>query len=255
MRGLDLIFFKELSEFAATHKLLVSIVLFILIGLGSPLLAELTPLLVQQFGSATPGMEILMTDEPDTTDALLQFHKNFVLLPILVILVSMGTVSSEVRHDVAKMVLTKPVSRTGYVLGKFFAPALVYVLCTVVAAICCYIYTEVLFGSVWIAGFAAVTGLFALYLMFYHALTLFLSALFSSTAATAAVALGVYALFSVVNMFPQAAAYTPGGLSALALQLIQGQLLVMPTTTVISASACTLALIALACVCTARKEL
>ncbi|MDZ7814774.1 MAG: ATP-binding cassette domain-containing protein [Planctomycetota bacterium] len=255
MRGFTLMFFKEVSEFAATHKLLVAIVLFILIGLGSPLLAELTPMLVAQFGSSTPGMEILMTEEPDTTDALIQFHKNFVLLPILVILVSMGTVSSEVRRDVAKMVLTKPVSRAAYVLGKFAAPSLIYVFCTVIAAACCYFYTITLFGSVWLIGFAAMTGLFALYLIFYHALTLFLSSLLSSAAATAAVAFGVYALFSVVNMFPAAAAYTPGGLSALALQLIQGQKATMPYATLISAGVCTFALIALACFVTARKEM
>jgi len=223
MTGLVALLRKELCELLRTYRVAVVLAAFVLIGLGSPLTAKLLPQLLSTLATDPGGgFELLLTRDPTTSDALFQYQKNLAMVPVLVILLAMGSLSGERRRGTAQFVLTKPVSRTAYLLAKLLAPAALYGIGTSVAAAGCLLYTWILFGAVDLAGFALLNALFLLAIWFYLALTLLASTLLESAVAAGGVGLAGFALCSLLGSFDRIGRYTPGGLQTAIADLIRG---------------------------------
>ncbi len=224
MRGLLAFVRKELLEQVRTYRLIVLLVSFLLVGLVSPLLAKVTPDLVGMIAEdELGGMELIVTRSPNVSDALLQYHGNYSLLPLLVILLSFGTVSGEKSRKTAPMVLVKPVSRRAFLLAKAAVPAALILGGTLLSAAGCLLYTTVLFGEIHLAGYLMVNGMMLSSLLCYLSLTLMGSVLTRSLPAAAGVGLGGYVVFAVIGALPFLGKYTPAGLSGLAGQIILGR--------------------------------
>ncbi|MCB9741056.1 MAG: ABC transporter permease subunit [Alphaproteobacteria bacterium] len=224
MNSLRVMLRKEALEQLRTHRLLLFGALFAFIGLGSPLTARLLPELL----GAVPqdqlqGMEILLLREPDLRDALLQYHKNFGLLPLIIILSAMGSVARELSDGTAAMWLAKPLDRRAWLLAKFLVPAGVLTLGTALAAAGCAAYCAALFTTPHLPTFAAANGLLLLQVLFSLALTLLASSMTRSSGAAAGVAVGVTVALGLVSISPSLAAFTPGGLGLAAAELLQGR--------------------------------
>ncbi|MFW5878362.1 MAG: ABC transporter permease [Myxococcota bacterium] len=224
MKGFTAFLRKELLEQVRTHRLLVVLTAFVLVGLISPLLAKITPELVGMVAEdELGGMELIMTREPGVNDALLQYHSNFSLLPLLVILLSFGAVSGEKSRKTAPMVLVKPVSRRSFLMAKAAAPAALITAGTVLAAAGCLLYTTVLFGEVDLAGYLLVNAMLLLALVTFLTWTLLASVLARSQGAAAGIALGGFILFSILGALPLVGKYTPAGLMSTAGGIILGR--------------------------------
>jgi ABC-2 type transport system permease protein len=215
---------KERKELLRSHRLLIIGVAFALVGLGSPLLAYALPRLLERIPpEELGGTEILLTAPPQVRDALLQFLSNFGLLPLLVVLVSMGALASERRAGTAAAVLSRPVSRRAYVLAKFVVPALVYALGTLIAAAGAWAYTRALFGPVHLPGFALLSALLYLKLLVYLSATLFGSAVAPGPGGAAAIGIGAFALVALLGLAPSLTRISPAGLDAAASDLVLGR--------------------------------
>ncbi len=215
---------KEMLEQARTFRLAVLLVSFVLVGLISPLLAKITPELVGMIAEdELGGMELIITRAPGVNDALLQYHGNYSLLPLLVILLSFGAVSAEKSRKTAPMVLVKPVSRRSFILAKAAVPAGLLVAGTTLAAGGCLLYTTILFGEVDLPGYLLVNGMLLLGLLCYLALTLLASVLSPGPAAAAGIGLGGFILFSILGALPLIGKYTPAGLMSMAGEIILGR--------------------------------
>ncbi len=215
---------KELLEQIRTHRLLVLAVAFLLVGLGSPLIAKATPDLVSRFAQDDlGGMELVIVRDPGVREALLQYHKNFAMLPLLVILLNVGAIALEKSRRIAPMALVKPVSRRAYLLAKAAVPALLTLGGTLLSASGCLLYTTVLFGEVDAAGFALANALLFLVLLFYLALSLFGSVIAPGVASAAGVGIGGFALVSIAGALPGLDDYTPAGLLSGVADLILGR--------------------------------
>jgi len=224
MSGLGVLLRKEALEWIRTRRLLVSLVLFLLVGLGSPLAAKGIPAMLayiphDQMG----GVELLLTREPGMRDAMAQYLKNFNMLPLLVVLSSMGTIAGERAREILPLVLSKPVSRRAYLLSKILAPVAVQAAGTLVAALGMAVYTTALFGEIWLPGYAALNGLLFLNLVLFATCTVAASACLKSTGGAAAVGLGAWFLSMVLGGLPSFARYTPAGLGVLAADLVVGR--------------------------------
>ncbi|MBN2358975.1 MAG: ABC transporter permease subunit [Deltaproteobacteria bacterium] len=223
MSGLLPLLRKELRELLRTYRALVVAVAFVIVGLGSPLAAKLTPRLLSSLASdPTGGVELVLTREPSTNDALFQYHKNLALLPVLVILLAMGSLSSERRRGTAQLVLTKPISRRAYLLAKLIAPGALYLAGIAVAGGGCLLYTWLLFGAVDVGGFILLNLLYLLALWFYLAVTVLASAALDSAIAAGGVGLAAFALCGLLGSFDRIGRYSPGGLFNAALALVRG---------------------------------
>lgn len=210
---------KELLEQWRTRKALVVVVVFLLFGLTSPLLARFTSEMLK----AVPGAEQFagLIPEPKTADAVTQYVKNLTQFGfIIAILLGMGAVAGERERGTAAMTLSKPVPRWAYVLAKFDAQALVYLVALLLAGSAAWFYTGLLFEPGLAFGpFMLGNALLWVWLLAFAAAVL----LGSAVGRTTVIAAGLGLLFSVVLLiggaFPQATALLPAGLVAWISQL------------------------------------
>lgn len=144
---------KEWREQWRTYRFLIAVVVFLILGISGPVLTSLTPLLLSQSGQG-----IAITLPPQTaTDALNSYVKNMLqLAPLVFILLAMGCVADERSRGTAVTVLTKPVSRSTFVLAKFCAYELTLAFSVLLAAAGAYYYTAQLFSNLPIGGFLLV---------------------------------------------------------------------------------------------------
>lgn len=221
MDGFGIFLGKELREAARMHRLLVVGILFLLLGIISPVTAKYTNELLKLVGSGQQGVQILLPP-PSVKDAVAQYLKNVAGTGLLVaVLLPMGMIAREKERGTAAFALTKPLARSAFLLAKFVALVLTLTVGVVLAALATYFYTALLFEPLPLGGFVGCTVLVLLSLLVYATCTFLGSALVSSQLAAAGIGLGAWVGLSLVGIIPQVVQYTPAGLlepaSALAL--------------------------------------
>jgi len=221
MRGFRGFLGKEAFEFVSTWRVWVLGGFLMFFAIASPILAKMTPEILASVGAGQPGVVITIPD-PTWRDSYLQWIKNLSQMgTMIVIVIAAGSVASELASGTAQLVLSKPVSRPGFVLAKYVALAGFVVIATAVATALVQAETFVVFGSapaaeLWKAS-AAWLG---------SALLLSAVALLASTVLPTLAAVGVsvvvFLLLPVLSMWPDAARYSPAGLLGAPGDLIMG---------------------------------
>ena len=123
MSGFGILLRKELLEAWRTRRLPVVAVLFLVVGIISPLTARyLNEILTVALGDQLP----IALPDPTATMALEQLQKNLGQLGALAaIALAMGSVSGELDRGTAAMVLAQPVGRPAFLAAKLLAIAAV----------------------------------------------------------------------------------------------------------------------------------
>lgn len=220
MSGFGILLQKELAEAWRTRRLPVVAILFVAVGIISPLTARyLNEILAVALGDQLP----LALPEPTVATALEQLQKNLGQMGALAaIALAMGSVSGELDRGTAALVLAQPVGRPAFLVAKLFAIAVVLGVATLLASAVAWLYTAILFEPVPVGGWLAMTALSWLALVTWAALTFLASATTGST--TAAAGLGFVGLvgLGLVAMVPAADRLLPTGLTAPAIALAAG---------------------------------
>ena len=203
------VFRKEMLEQWRTYKVLIVGAVLFLFGLTSPLLAKFTPEML----AAVPGIPAGMADvipTPTVADALTQYIKNMSQFGILLaLLMSMGAVAQEKERGTAALILTRPVSRGTFILAKFAALKVTFVVSLLLAALGCWYYTWLLFEALPWGPFLLMNALMLVNFMVYVALTLLCSTLARSQSAAGGTGLWRVDPVGRTGSFP-----APGGVSA-----------------------------------------
>ncbi|MGA9397359.1 MAG: ABC transporter permease subunit [Anaerolineaceae bacterium] len=213
---------KELLEAWRGKRFLVAVVLLGAFGMMSPLLAKF----MREIFSAVPGAEMFsaMIPEPTIMDAIGQYVKNIEQFGILLaLLLSMGLVAVEKERGTAGLMLSKPLSRSAFITAKFLGLAVILLVALAVAALGGYYYTLALFGPLSPGAWLGLNGSIWLLTLVVAAITLLFSTLFSSQAAAAGVALGVYLLISLFGNIPAVSPYIPDRVVAWGVSLFTPQ--------------------------------
>jgi len=222
MQGLGVLIRKELREAVRSNRLLVVGVIFLLLGIISPLTAKYTPELLKLVGTGQAGVKIILP-APTVADAITQYLKNVAGTGIFVaILLPMGMVAREKEHGTAAFVLTKPVSREAFLAAKLISLLFMLTVGVVLAALATYFYTAILFEPVAIGGFIGCTLLILLSLLVYGLLTFLGSTIARSQLPAVGIGLAAWVLISLVGIAPKIAQFTPSGLMEPATALAQG---------------------------------
>jgi ABC-2 type transport system permease protein len=202
---------KELRQLWRTKRLLVIGAVFLIFGMGSPLLAKLTPELLGSLEGAEMFADLIPT--PTAGDAMTQYIKNLSQFGfILAVLMGMGAVAGEKERNIVPMILSKPMPRWAFIASKFAAQSLMFLAGFLLAGLGAYYYTLVLFGPLDSAGFALLNGLLFLWLLTFVALSLLGSTLGASTAAAGGIGLALSVGLMLLGSLPQYGALLPGGL-------------------------------------------
>jgi len=221
VNGFGVLFVKEMRESWRTRRLPLVGILFVLVGLISPLTAKFLPdILKAALGDQLTGIPL---PQADALAAIGQLQKNLGQLGALAaIALGMGAVSGELDRGTAALVLAQPVSRPVFLAAKLAAIGVVLAISTALAVVVAWVYTAILFEPLPIAGWIALAVLDWLFLSVWAALTLWASAATAST--TAAAGLGFVALIviSLVAVVPAIERFLPVGLIGPASSLAVG---------------------------------
>lgn len=209
---------KELIQQWRTKRMLVVGAIFLLFGLGSPLLANLTPQLLQNIEGAEQFAELIPT--PTNLDALEQYIRNITQFGfIIAVLLGMGAVAGEKEKESSVIILSKPLPRWAFVLSKFTAQALLYFASFTISSLGAYYYTLLLFEPFALGSFLFGNFLLFVWMLVFTAVTLLSSTIANSTSAAAGMALGGAIIFLILGTIPQISQLMPSGLIAWASQL------------------------------------
>jgi len=222
MDGFAIFLRKELRETLRTNRLLVSVAIFAILGIISPLTAKYTPELLKSLGPGSGGVTIILPT-PTVKDAIAQFIKNVAGTGIFVaVLLPMGLVAREKERGTAAFVLTKPLSRLAFLTTKLVSLGVTLTIGVAIGALATYWYTALLFTPTSVGGFFAASLLVLLSLLVYASFTFLGSTLMSTQLPAAGIGLAGWLVVSILGIFPQIEQYTPAGLLDPASQLALG---------------------------------
>ena len=232
MIGLGVLVRKELTEAWRTRRLPVVVVLFLVVGVVSPLTARYLPEILEL--SLGDDLSIPLP-VPTAADALAQLQKNLGQLGALAaIALAMGSVAGELDRGTAALVLAQPATRAAFLAAKVIAIAVVLALGMAGATIVGCIYTANLFEPLPVGGWLAMAVLSWLALMAWAALTFLASAATGSTTAAAGIGFVALVIVNLASIVPALGRLLPSGLSTPAIELATGSGVAEPASAVTS---------------------
>jgi len=180
MRTLLILIKKDLLDQFRSKKIIILIFTFLFVAISSVVIAKVLPQILGAIPS-TPGL-IIDLPTPTYKDAIDQFVKNLSQLAIfvLVFLVA-GAIADEKNKKTLELVLTKPVSRSLFVLSKFKAYFLSITAIYLISALIFYFYTCTTFAVFGFGHFFLMTLLILIYLILICAATIFFSTILTNS--------------------------------------------------------------------------
>ena len=206
MSGFGVLLKKELKEQLRTYRLLIAAAIFLLFGLGTPLLIKYTPQLIEMSAEDL----VIQMPPPSAAMAIAEYASTIGQVGVLVaVLVAMGTVARERSRGTAAMVLSKSVSTGAFITAKLTAMSATFIGALILGSVACYTYTVLLIEPADISTFLALNLLVALFLVVCLAVTLFFSSLFRNQLAAGGMALAVIIVQALLISIPGFGDYLP----------------------------------------------
>ncbi len=215
---------KEGAEILRTWRIWVLPGMLIFFALTGPLMARFTPEIITAVGGDQVAALAKAIPTPTYLDSYAQWAKNLTQIALFaVIIIYGGLISGERKSGTAILVLTKPVSRSAFVVAKASVHAVFVSAIVVVGTLVTWAGTALVFGKapggpLWSSAMAWL----AFGLMFLAIMTL-LSTLLGSQAGAAGIGLGLFALVSVGGILEPLAKYSPVGLAGAPMTLAMGK--------------------------------
>jgi ABC-2 type transport system permease protein len=215
---------KEFLEIVRTWRIWVLPGMALFFAFSGPAMAKWTPQILQSVaGMPADAVIKLLGHEPNVFDSYAQWIKNLsqVVFFALVIIYA-GVISSERKSGTAVLVLTKPVSRSAFVLAKVLVHGVFITAITVAGTLVTWGMTVLVFGDapggpLWQASLS-----WLVLALFFLALMTLLSVLMDSQAGAAGVGIGVWAVLALIALAPAAVLFTPAGLLVSPMAVAEG---------------------------------
>lgn len=201
---------KELQEQVRTKRFLIMSAVFLFVALVSPISAKMIPKLF----SSIPIQKGAVIKIPEATylNAIDQYVKNSAqLLSMFLIFVAAGAVADEKVKKTLEMVLSKPVSRTAFIISKYLSyfASIAVLFCLELGIF--IIYTQSIFGSFVVSNLLIVAGLTLIFVFLIVTVTIFASTFMKSAAAAGGLGFVGYLIVSaVLAVIPATAEFSPG---------------------------------------------
>ncbi|MBU9711128.1 ABC transporter permease [Evansella tamaricis] len=222
MKQWTILFKKEFKESLRNFKWVWIPLVFILLGITQPVTSYYLPEILKNFGGMPEGviMEFPMPTAPQVlAETLGQFNQIGILVLVLAF---MGVVAGERNSGTNIMVLVKPVSYTAYMLSKWAHMTLLAFVSYLSGFLIALYYTYQLIGSVPASDVVSGFVVYTLWLLFVTTIVLLFSTIFKSTAAVAALTLGLSIILSLLSSItPELMQWSPGMLASHSYYLFQ----------------------------------
>ncbi|MDB5820740.1 MAG: transporter permease subunit [Rhizobacter sp.] len=209
---------KEALEIVRSWRIWVLPAILLFFAISAPVVARYTPEIV----GAVAGDQLGGITLPPATvlDAYGQWIKNLSQITLFaLIIINGGIVSSETSSGTAILLLTKPLSRSAFVLVKVVIHAAFLAILTVLGTSICWAVTAAIFGRAPAGELWSSSLIWLVLALFYVALMTLLSVLIPSPTGSAAVGIGAYVLLAIAAIWKPLSDNTPAGLAAAATSL------------------------------------
>ncbi len=171
---------KDLLDQWRSKKMLILAITFLFVALSSVVIAKAMPEILKAVPS-TPGLTINLPT-PTVKDAIDQFVKNLSQLAIFVLIFLVaGAIVDEKTRKTLELILTKPVSRTSFVLSKFKAYFISITVAHLISSFIFYFYATSVFSSISFSHFSLMATLLLVYLLLVTSVTIFFSTLVNNS--------------------------------------------------------------------------
>lgn len=222
MTGYRQLVAKELLESWRTFRLPVMGLLFLALGISSPVVLKILPDIIRMF--APPGFQITLPDA-GLSAVLDQFLKNTIQFGALAaILLTMGSVATEKERGTAAFVLAKPVTRDAFLAAKLTGIGIVFVVAIGLASIGGFVYTGLLFEWPAVLPWIAMSVLVWLSTMVYVGITFIGSVVMRSALGASGIGFAGLIVLSIVSIVPTLSTWLPAGLWPVARAIALGQM-------------------------------
>jgi ABC-2 type transport system permease protein len=254
VRGFLVFAGKELREIFRTWRVWVLPGILLLFAVSAPFLARYTPELV----TALAGDQLGGVHLPVATylDSYGQWIKNLTQVTLFaLIIIEGGIVSSEVVAGTVILVLTKPLSRSAFVIAKALVQSVFLAVLLSIGTLVTWGLTAAVFGT---APAGPIWGAALVWLalgVFYVGIMTLLSVSIPSPAGAAGAGIAVFIGLSVGGLWKPLNDYSPAGLSARATTLAAQAATSSPLWPVLISLAASVVLVGLATLVFRRKEL
>lgn len=122
---------KEYLEYLRNHKLYILTAIFIIMGIMNPLIAKMTPWLVEQLAGDIP----LQIPEPTIIDSWIQFFKNISQIALIVFIIMFNScINHEIQQGTLINLLTKGLARQAVIVSKFISISLLWTILYLISA-------------------------------------------------------------------------------------------------------------------------
>ena len=211
MSGFGILLRKELREAWRTRRLPAIALLFVVVGIMSPLTARYLNEIIGMLVTEPLPMALPDPSPAMALDQLLQNLGQFGALAAIAL--AMGSVSGELDRGTAALVLAQPATRQAFLLAKLAAIAVVLAICTLLAVAAAWAYTAILFEPLPVGGWAVLAVLTWLALLAWASLTFLASAATGSTMAAAGIGFVALIGLSILAVIPALDRVLPTGLA------------------------------------------
>ena len=213
---------KEAREILRTWRIWVLPGILLFFALTGPVLAKLTPQLVGAL--AGDQLKGLVIPTPTYHDAYTQWIKNLSQIALFaLIIIYASIISSERKSGTAVLVLTKPVSRTAFVIAKAVVHSAFLAVLVVTGTLITWGVTAAVFGQAPGSALWSSSLVWLVFGVLFIALMTLLSVLIGSAAGAAGAGLGAYALVSIAAIWKPLGTYSPAALATMPSSLAAGK--------------------------------
>ncbi|MFC0014201.1 MULTISPECIES: ABC transporter permease [Allobacillus] len=201
---------KELTENWRNFKWIWVPIVFILISIMDPISTYYMPIIIESAGGLPEGT-IIDIPMPNPSEAMMMSFSQLNIIGVLILtVISMGTISGEIKSGVYELVLAKPVKYTNYVTAKFFSYWLLMIVSLFLGLLASWYYINLLFGDLAFSQLIVAALFYACWLTLLIAIVILYNTWFKSPGLIAFLSIITVIILSVMtNIFSHVLGWSP----------------------------------------------
>ena len=210
MKTLIAFFKKEVMEQIRSKKLMILLLVFAFFGITNPVIAKLTPWLLELFSETMQDSGIgIVGTQVTALDSWMQYFGNL-LLPLLVFaLLQSNIFSKEYQTKTMTLILSKGFERYKVVLSKFAILVLSWTVCYLIYFATTFVGTMLLWEDSAVSNLFFAVFCWWLFGVFVISLFTLMSAKFESNGASLAISGGIVIGMYIISFLPKIIRFLP----------------------------------------------
>lgn len=187
----------------------------ILIAITDPISTYYLPQIIDAVGGLPEGSVISLADYHANDIVMMSLGQFSSLGTLVLVLISMGSITSERKSGVLELILVKPVSYKNYITAKWMSLLLLIWVSFICGMLMNWYYVSILFGGISFISLLGVIIFFGLWLSLVVSISIFYNSMFKTSGLVAFFTILTLMLMSVITkIFATYLEWSPSNISS-----------------------------------------